>query len=89
MPISTTSNYTTRLESLKAEIRSARVKASLAVNSEIIHLYWRIGNEVVHQRAAQSWGSKVIEQLARDLKNEFPDMHGFSLSNLKYMARFA
>ena len=89
MPISTTSNYTTWLESLKAEIRSARVKASLAVNSEIIHLYWRIGNEVVHQRAAQSWGSKVIEQLARDLKNEFPDLQGFSLSNLKYMARFA
>lgn len=89
MPISTQSNYAAWLESLKTQIRTARIKASLAVNSELIHLYWRIGSEIVQQRVAQSWGSKVLDQLARDLKSEFPDMDGFSLSNLKYMARFA
>jgi DUF1016 N-terminal domain len=52
-------------------------------------MYWRIGSEIVQQRAAQSWGAKVIDQLANDLRAEFPDMRGLSLSNLKYMARFA
>jgi predicted nuclease of restriction endonuclease-like (RecB) superfamily len=89
MPISTPSNYAAWLESLKTHIRTARVKASLAVNRELIHMYWRIGSEIVQQRAAQSWGAKVIDQLANDLRAEFPDMRGLSVSNLKYMARFA
>jgi predicted nuclease of restriction endonuclease-like (RecB) superfamily len=83
------SDYATWLQSLKEQIRKARVKASLAVNSALVRLYWDIGNRIVQQRAAQAWGSKVLEQLARDLKAEFPEMRGWSLSNLKYMARFA
>jgi predicted nuclease of restriction endonuclease-like (RecB) superfamily len=77
------------LASLKAQIRTARLKASLAVNSELIRLYWRIGREIVQRRTAQSWGSKVLDQLAKDLRKEFPDMRGLSLTNLKYMAMFA
>jgi predicted nuclease of restriction endonuclease-like (RecB) superfamily len=83
------SDYATWLQSLKEQIWRARVKASLAVNSELVRLYWDVGNRIVQQRAAQAWGSKVLEQLARDLKAEFPEMRGWSLSNLKYMARFA
>jgi predicted nuclease of restriction endonuclease-like (RecB) superfamily len=83
------SDYATWLQSLKEQIRRARIKASLAVNSELVRLYWDVGNRIVQQRAAQAWGSKVLEQLARDLKAEFPEMRGWSLSNLKYMARFA
>jgi predicted nuclease of restriction endonuclease-like (RecB) superfamily len=83
------SDYATWLQSLKEQIRRARVKASLAVNSELVRLYWDVGNRIVQQRAAQAWGSKVLEQLARDLKAEFPEMRGWSLSNLKYMAMFA
>jgi predicted nuclease of restriction endonuclease-like (RecB) superfamily len=82
-------DYAAWLADLKTQIRTARLKASLAVNSELIRLYWRIGNEIVHRRASQSWGAKVIDQLAKDLRAEFPDMRGLSLSNLKYMARFA
>lgn len=89
MLISTPSNYAAWLDSLKIQIRTARVKASLAVNSELIRLYWRIGSEIVQQRVAQSWGSKVLENLAQDLRGEFPDMKGLSLTNLKFMARFA
>lgn len=81
--------YSTWLQSLKDQIRAARVKASLAVNSELVRLYWRIGHEILERRASQQWGSKVLDQLAKDLKSEFPDMKGFSQSNLKYMARFA
>jgi predicted nuclease of restriction endonuclease-like (RecB) superfamily len=81
--------YSGWLQNLKNQIRTARVKASLAVNSELIRLYWRIGSEILQQRGTNAWGSKVLERLAKDLKAEFPDMKGLSLSNLKYMARFA
>jgi predicted nuclease of restriction endonuclease-like (RecB) superfamily len=82
-------DYGTWLQSLKDQIRTARLKASLSVNSELIRLYWRIGGEILKQRATKSWGSKVLDQLARDLRAEFPDMKGLSLTNLKYMALFA
>lgn len=82
-------DYNIWLQSLKDQIRTARVKAGLAVNSELVRLYWRLGNEILVRRASQQWGSKVLDQLAKDLKAEFPDMKGLSQSNLKYMARFA
>ena len=82
-------DYVQWLQSLKEQIRTARIKASLAVNSELIRLYWRIGSEIVARRATQHWGTKVLEQLAKDLRSEFPDMKGLSLTNLKYMAQFA
>ncbi len=82
-------DYGTWLQGLKDQIRTARLKASLAVNSELIRLYWRIGGEILKQRATKAWGSKVLDQLARDLRAEFPDMKGLSLTNLKYMALFA
>jgi predicted nuclease of restriction endonuclease-like (RecB) superfamily len=87
VPIAT--NYAAWLGTLKTQIRNARVKASLAVNQELVLLYWRIGKEIVHQRGAQSWGSKILEQLAKDLKAEFPDMRGLSQTNMKFMARYA
>jgi predicted nuclease of restriction endonuclease-like (RecB) superfamily len=82
-------DYILWLKTLKDTIRSARVKASLAVNSELVQLYWKIGHEILERRDAKSWGSKVLEQLAKDLRAEFPDMSGLSLTNLKYMALFA
>ena len=82
-------DYPQWLMSLKTRIRQARVQASLSVNRELIHLYWSIGNTINQQRATQSWGAKVIAQLAHDLRTEFPDMKGLSSTNLKYMARFA
>jgi predicted nuclease of restriction endonuclease-like (RecB) superfamily len=89
MPISTPSNYAAWLESLKTQIRTARVKASLAVNKELVLLYWRLGKEILDRQTEQGWGTKVIEQLAKDLKAEFPDMGGLSPRNMKYMRSFA
>ncbi len=83
------SNYADFFNALKHRIRSAQVKAVLAVNQELIHLYWQIGNEVLTRQQEQGWGGKVIDRLATDLKREFPDMAGFGKTNLKYMRAFA
>lgn len=82
-------DYADFLNGLKQRIRSSQVKAALAINQELIHLYWQIGHEVLVRQEEQGWGSKVIDYLAQDLKREFPDMTGFSKTNLKYMRTFA
>lgn len=74
---------------LKADITQSRQRAALAVNSELIQLYGRIGSDILQRQQTQGWGAKVIERLANDLKEAFPDMRGFSTRNLKYMAFFA
>lgn len=82
-------SYQTFLSDLKKRIRTAQIKAALAVNQELVLLYWRIGTEILKRQEAEGWGSKVINQLSKDLKQEFPDIKGFSSRNLKYMRAFA
>ena len=82
-------NYGTWLQSLKEQIRTSRLKASLAVNSELVRLYWWLGSEILSRQKAQGYGTKVIDQLAKDLRQEFPDMRGLSPRNMKYMRAFA
>lgn len=77
------------LKELKSRIHSAQLRASLAVNRELVLLYWQIGQDILTRQAQQGWGAKVIERLARDLRSAFPDMKGFSPRNLKYMCAFA
>ncbi len=81
--------YGALLADIKEQIRSVQVRASLAVNRELVLLYWQIGREILTQQEQEGWGSKVIERLAKDLKHEFPDLKGFSSRNLKYMRAFA
>jgi predicted nuclease of restriction endonuclease-like (RecB) superfamily len=81
--------YVGLLDELKGKIGSAQVKAALAVNAELVRLYWEIGNLILSRQQKEGWGTKVIDRLAQDLKAAFPDMKGFSLSNLKYMRQFA
>lgn len=85
----TNSDYVTWLSGVKSRIAGARSRAALAVNAELIQLYHSIGQDILRKQVEQSWGSKVIDRLARDLKEAFPDMKGFSSSNLKYMRYFA
>ena len=68
---------------------AAQQRATLAVNRELVLLYWHIGRDLLARQAAQGWGSKVIERLAHDLRTAFPDMKGFSRANLMYMRAFA
>jgi len=85
----TDDNYTNFLRSLKDRIREAQIKAALSVNKELTLLYWQIGREILIRQQEEGWGAKIIEQLAKDLKREFPDIKGFSSRNLKYMRAFA
>jgi predicted nuclease of restriction endonuclease-like (RecB) superfamily len=82
-------NYDAVLNALKQRIRQAQLRAALAVNQELILLYWHIGSEILDRQQAEGWGTKVVERLARDLKIEFPDVKGFSRTNLLYMRAFA
>jgi predicted nuclease of restriction endonuclease-like (RecB) superfamily len=82
-------NYIEVLQSLKEKIKQARQKAALAVNKELLLVYWEIGNTISLQQKSEGWGTKVIDRLAADLKTEFPDFKGLSVRNLKYMKAFA
>lgn len=77
--------YVEFLAGLKERIRAARVRAGLAVNRELVVLYWQIGKEILARQEEAGWGAKVIQQLASDLRREFPDMKGLSSRNLNYM----
>jgi predicted nuclease of restriction endonuclease-like (RecB) superfamily len=81
--------YETFLLELKDRILAAHTRASLAVNRELVLLYWGIGRDILERQQREGWGTKVIERLATDLKREFPEMKGFSARNLKYMRAFA
>ncbi|MHB1539026.1 MAG: PDDEXK nuclease domain-containing protein [Solirubrobacteraceae bacterium] len=83
------SDYAELLERLKREIGAARTRAALAVNEELIGLYWRIGREILARQQDEGWGTKVIERLSADLHREFPGMTGLSRSNIHYMRQFA
>jgi predicted nuclease of restriction endonuclease-like (RecB) superfamily len=82
-------DYPQFLAEVKARIAGARTRAVLAVNSELIRLYWEIGHEILEREQRERWGAKVINRLAADLRREFPDMTGLSLRNLRYMRAFA
>ena len=81
--------YPELLESLKARIRQAQIRATLSVNRELVLLYWHIGREILQRQEREGWGAKVIDRLALDLGREFHEMKGFSPRNLKYMRAFA
>jgi len=74
------------LENIKSQIHAAQYKAVLGANKEQIILYWNIGKVII---ANSKWGNKFIDNLARDIKLEFPKSKGYSVRNLKYMRKFA
>lgn len=77
------------LAELKQRIRGARVRAALAVNRELVLLYWSIGRDILERQEQHGWGAKVVERLAKDLQRAFPEMKGLSARNLKYMRALA
>lgn len=81
--------YAQLLQDLKTQISQARIRAHLSVNKEMIQLYWSIGNQILERQKAEGWGTKVIENISKDLLSEFPEMKGLSARNLVYMQTFA
>ena len=84
-----TKDYKDFLQEIKGRIKSARLRAALAINLEVIKFYWEIGQLIIEKQKVSNWGDKLIDALALDLKESFPDTQGFSRSNLHSMRKFA
>ena len=82
-------DYLAFLDALKSRIQAAQTRAALAVNRELILLYWQIGRDILGRQKQEGWGSKVVHRLADDLRRAFPEMRGFSRRNLLYMRAMA
>jgi predicted nuclease of restriction endonuclease-like (RecB) superfamily len=80
--------YKNWIRQLKLKVRSAQIKAAFAVNKELILFYWDLGNMLSDKIKTSNWGDKVLENVSKDLKEEFPEINGLSVRNLKYCRVF-
>ena len=81
--------YRELLEDLKHTVAAARWRTQRIVNTELLVLYWHLGDAVLQRQHAEGWGTRVIDRLATDLRVAFPQMRGLSRRNLVYMRTFA
>jgi predicted nuclease of restriction endonuclease-like (RecB) superfamily len=81
--------YETFLVEVKKRVQIAQIRAVLAVNSEMVLLYWHIGHDISQRMQEHGWGTKIVDRLSTDLRREFPSVQGFSPRNLRYMRSFA
>ncbi len=81
-------DYFAFLSELENRIKSAQIKSAVSVNRELIELYWELAEKIVEKQKSSQWGDGLLTQMSKDLQEEFPDMKGFSLSNLKYMRQW-
>lgn len=79
-------DYKAWIIEIKSKIRSTQMKAVVAMNATLIEFYWDMGKMISEKQTA--WGTSFLETLSKDLKTEFPDMKGFSVTNLKYCKLF-
>ena len=83
------SGYGEWLAEVKARIHVAQQRAALAVNRELLALYWQLGRDILERQTRAAWGDGILDRVLSDLRAAFPEMRGFSRSNLKYMRAFA
>ena len=83
------SDYAALLTEIKVQVRAAQTRAHRVVNTEMLLLYWQIGDSIRTRQDAAGWGARVIDQLAADLRAEFPEMTGLRRSSIYYMRAFA
>ena len=81
--------YLKFIEEVKSEIQKQRISVVLNANSSMTCLYWNIGRGILKKQEEEGWGTKIIDRMAKDLKDAFPEMSGFSPRNIKYMRKFA
>jgi hypothetical protein len=84
----TLTDYIPLLDSIKTRIRRAQVRATFSANAEMLLLYWDVGRIVTEQQTVEGWGAGVIPRLAADIKNDMPEVKGFSSRNMDRMIRF-
>lgn len=76
------------LKEVKARIQQAQTRAVLSANAQLVRLYWDIGRMIDERQQQQGWGAAVIPPLARELRNELPQIKGFSERNIDRMTAF-
>ena len=77
--------YNDFIKQLKQKIQTSQIKASIRVNEELLKLYWDMAQMIIAKQKESSWGDSIIQKISRDLKEEFPNIKGFSVTNIKYM----
>lgn len=80
--------YKAVLEDLKSKFKTAQIKASIRVNSELLQFYWYLGKRIIEVQDRYEWGSKFLENLSKDLSKAFPSVKGFSHRNLKFIRQW-
>lgn len=81
-------DYNNWLATVKAKIRQVQLKAAVAVNRELLLFYWELGADIVEKQKNSNWGDGFLKTLSKDLMSEFPEMKGFSLTNLKLIRQW-
>lgn len=75
-------DYKIWITQIKEKVRQTQIKASIKVNYELLNLYWELGREIISKESNAVWGDRFLTVMSQDLRKEFPDITGFSLSNL-------
>ena len=86
--LSLNNEYKSWLKTLKQKVLSTQLKAAVQVNSTLLAFYWELGEDIVRRQTQVNWGDGFLKQLSKDLMTEFPDIKGFSLSNIKYIRQW-
>ncbi len=76
------------LKDLKQKVLQSQLKAVVKVNSMLLQFYWELGEDIIEKQKSSIWGDGFLKQLSQDLMAEFPDMKGFSFSNIKYIRQW-
>lgn len=79
-------DYSLWRKGIETLIDTAKLKAAINVNMELLSLYWNIGKQILDKQEKQGWGKKIIEQLSKDLMTKYPDDRGYSVRNFKVYA---
>lgn len=87
-PTTTNDDYKAFIQEIKQQVQRAQIKAAIAINRELLQLYWELAERVVHKQQTAAWGDGFLMQMSKDLQAAFPDMKGFSLRNLKYIRQW-
>lgn len=78
-------DYISWLKEIKDKVYKLQIKASIAVNTEMLNFYWDLGKDIFEKQTIKNWGDQIVEQLSKDLQNEFPEIKGFSRRNIFYI----
>jgi predicted nuclease of restriction endonuclease-like (RecB) superfamily len=77
------------LADVKARVRATRYRAARAANTELMHLYWSVGRDIIERQEGEGWGAGVVDRFSRDMRAEFPDQDGWSRRNVMWMRKVA